>query len=351
MCALRLSLLLALVATSLALYAQTSPSTRAQLSQLLPLEVEGSASRLGASALSVYQNPVLDRNFPDPFVMEVDHVFYSYATNSNRSNVPVARSDDLTEWTPLPDAMPELASWVQPIPNMVWAPEVIRIDDGFRMYYVAHDRESGRQCVGVASGKSPEGPFRDAAARPLICPAGFERAIDPNPYRDGNQLYVYFSGVCCGQSNGIYAQKLSPDGLTTTGEPALVIKVDTAWEGSVVEAPTMLKYGKSYYLFYSGNDYRNQTYAVGYAVCKSALGPCTKARENPLLATGSTMSGAIGPGHQSIIKVGRDYWMLYHGWNGVVGYGNGGKRALWLQPLGWRDGKPVMGAALASTGR
>ncbi len=339
--ALRLSLLIACIATSYFYYSETS-SSKSELTLPLPFPPQMSDSRVGASAAWVYENPVLELNFPDPAVIEVDGAFYSFATNSNHRNIPVARSYDLIDWSLLADALPELAPWVQPLPNMVWAPEVIQIGEGFRMYYVAHDRASGRQCIGAASSPFPEGPFRDGSTQPLVCPAGFERAIDPSPYQDGSRLYLYFSGVCCGQPNGIYAQRLSSDGLATSGGPTLVIQVDAGWEGTVVEAPTMLKYSGKYYLFYSGNDYRNETYAVGYAVCKSALGPCAKAKENPLLATGSTSSRAIGPGHQSIIKVGQDYWMLYHGWSGVVGDRGGGRRALWLQPLTWRAGKPTL---------
>ncbi|HEY7271065.1 MAG TPA: family 43 glycosylhydrolase, partial [Dehalococcoidia bacterium] len=148
----------------------------------LPYPLGKAASRLGASVASVYQIPVLDQNFPDPDVFEADGVFYSFATNSNRSNIQAARSDDLIDWTPLPDALPELAPWAQRIPDMVWAPEVIKLGDTYRMYYVAHDRASGRQCIGVASSATPQGPYRDTSARPLICPPGFERALDPNPF-------------------------------------------------------------------------------------------------------------------------------------------------------------------------
>lgn len=298
---------------------------------------------LANSSASFYQEPVLDQNFPDPAVIEVDGVFYSYATNSNQSNIAVARSHDLVYWTVLPDALPALAPWVRPQRNLVWAPEVIKVGDAFLMYYVANDQASRRQCIGVAISANPSGPFVDSAAAPFLCPPGFDLAIDPNPYADAGQLYLYFNGTCCGGPNGIYAQELSQDGLATMGTPKLMLRVDSSWEGNVTEAPTMVKHAGKHYLFYSGNDYRNETYAVGYAACKSVLGPCTKAEENPLLATGSTASRAIGPGHQSIVRVGQDYWILYHGWHGAVGYRSGGRRVLWLQPLTWDQGKPMVG--------
>ena len=306
-------------------------------------DIETSTSPHPALASAGLHEPVLNENFPDPAILDVDGTFYAFATNAGGRNIPLARSTDLTEWALLPDAMPELAPWVAPVRGQVWAPETIAIGDEYRMYYTARDRESNRQCIGVASSRTPEGPYRDAASKPLICPPGFERAIDSHPYLDGKHLYLYFSGVWGDQPNGIYVQKLSPDGLSLEGTPALLLQVDAIWEGAIAEAPTMVKHGGKLFLFYSGNDYRNQTYSVGYAVCKKATGPCTKAAENPVLTTGSSAAMALGPGHQTIAKVDGNYWMLFHGWNGVVGYREGGSRVMWLQPVLWNKGKPVVG--------
>jgi beta-xylosidase len=335
-------LLIASLLLALALTACTLPGIAAPESPQASFRPVPPA--LAAAGADVLERPVLGRNFPDPGAIEVDGVFYAFATNANRANIQAARSDNLIDWTLLPDALPQLAPWAQPLPGMVWAPEVTKAGAGFNMYYVAHDRASGVQCIGVATSPGPAGPYLDTSGQPLVCPAGFQRAIDPSPYSDGRDLYLYFSAVCCGQPNGIYVQKLAPGGLATAGAPRLLISVDAAWEGSVVEAPSIVKYRSRYYLFYSGNDYRNASYAVGYAVCKTAAGPCSKARENPILSTGSTGSAAAGPGHQYVIQVGGGYWMLFHGWDGIVGNQNGGQRALWLQPLNWSKGRPIVGS-------
>jgi beta-xylosidase len=305
--------------------------------------VETSTAVHEAWASARLQAPVLDLNFPDPAVLNVDGTFYAFATNGAGQNVQAARSTDLVEWATLPDALPELGPWVQPMRGQVWAPEAIEIGGSYLMYYTARDRATNRQCIGVASSPAPEGPYRDTAGQPLVCPDGFQRAIDPHPYVDGRDLYLYYSGVCCAGPNGIFIQKLSADGLATSGEPSLLLGVNAAWEGDIAEAPTIVKRQGTYYLFYSGNDWRNHAYAVGYAICKSAIGPCTKAEENPVLATGSNDSRALGPGHQSIVKVGDDYWLFFHGWNGAVGYREGGSRVMWLQPLSWPGGKPAVG--------
>src|SRR5687768_9800675 len=144
--------------------------------------LETSTSPHAASASADLQNPVIDQNFPDPAILEVGGVFYAFATNTGGQNIPAARSTDLIDWSMLPDAMPALASWVAPVRNQVWAPETIAIGSEYRMYYTARERASNRQCIGVARSAHPEGPYRDTSAQPLVCPDGYQRAIDPHPY-------------------------------------------------------------------------------------------------------------------------------------------------------------------------
>src|SRR5947207_2590990 len=89
--------------------------------------------------------PVIDRDFPDPDVLLVDGVWFAYATNDAQSNVQVATSTDLMEWTTLPDAMPVLPDWV--LPGDTWAPEVTRIGESFVLYFTAHSKTAFRQCI------------------------------------------------------------------------------------------------------------------------------------------------------------------------------------------------------------
>jgi beta-xylosidase len=342
---LRVSVLAVFLASTLLYYRAANDSAPGE--EGLLARHDAIAAERGVPAPLLYESPVLDQNFPDPAVIQVDGVFYAFATNGNRNNIAAARSDDLVAWTLLPDAMPQFAPWALPVRGLVWAPEVIEVAGSYLMYYTARDRASGRQCIGVAASALPEGPYTDGAESPLLCPAGMKGAIDPNPYQDEGTLYLYFS-TCCGEPNAVYAQALSADGHNPVGSPVLLLRPDHAWEGTIVEAPTMVDRGGDHYLFYSGNDYRTDRYAVGYAVCESALGPCSKAPENPILSGGAG-SQALGPGHQYIVAVGSEYWMLYHAWSDVVGYRNGGRRALWLTPLTWRDDKPIVTTPGANT--
>lgn len=280
-------------------------------------------------------------DFPDPFVLSVDGEYVAYATNGATENVRTLRSRDLVHWRPGADAMPEMAPWA--LRGWTWAPAVLRRDDGrFVLYYTARSFDRGLQCVGRAVAAEAAGPFVDSWAEPLVCQADLGGSIDAEPFRDDDgALYLYWKndGNCCGLRTAIYAQRLSPDGLRLLGPRATLVSNDPGWEGTTVEAPTMWREDGSYFLFYSGNAYNTESYAVGYATCRGPLGPCAEAPENPILTSACR---AVGPGHQAVVRAGGDTWLVYHAWSpGQIGSVSPG-RSLWLDRLEWHEGKPVV---------
>lgn len=292
-----------------------------------------------------FANPVLRADFPDPHIIEVDDTYYAYATNGSGKNVQLATSADLVTWQLRTDAMPALGKWVRLSEPLVWAPEVMQIGERFVLYYTARDKESNRQCVGVAVADKPEGKFRDPNERPLVCQVEEGGTIDASPFRDANgTLYLYYKndGNCCGIATYLYVQPLAPDGLSLTGEPTRLVRNDRAWEGRVVEAPTMWLQDGRYYLFFSGNDYAGLPYAVGYATCESAVGPCEDAPENPILASETTGRPiVVGPGHQTIIQdADGETWLVYHVWEVTSAGTRGNRRQVWLDRLSWENGAP-----------
>ncbi|MBX3062707.1 MAG: family 43 glycosylhydrolase [Anaerolineae bacterium] len=293
------------------------------------------------------QNPVIQMNFPDPFILPVEDGYYAYSTNSNSRNVPVTFSTDLVNWERPRDAMPALAKWVRLSSPDVWAPEVLRVGDQYLLFYTARDKKSLRQCIGLAVSDKPEGPFRDRGDAPFICQIDQGGSIDANPFRDEDgTLYLFWKndGNCCSKPTFLYGQKLSPDGLSLVGEEVALIRNDRPWEGTVVEAPTMWRQDGRYYLFYSGNMYATERYAVGYATCDSPLGPCKQADENPILS--SIMDSkplVMGPGHQTLIvdKAGQT-WIVYHVWQISSAGTRTENRHMWMDRLNWVDGRPVV---------
>jgi beta-xylosidase len=293
-----------------------------------------------------FQNPVLRDNFADPFLLLDGGIWYAYATNSMSRNVPFATSSDLVHWQVRSDSMPALARWVRPSRSDVWAPEVLKVAQKYALYYTARDRTSGRQCVGVAIADNPEGKFRDTSEKPLVCQVQEGGTIDASPFQDDEKLYLYYKndGNCCGIPTYIYVQELAADGLSLLGDAVRLVRNDKQWEGGVVEAPTMVKRDGRYYLFYSANNYAGVEYAVGYALCESPTGPCADAPENPILKSKlqKPPDMVIGPGHQTIVRVDDQDWLVYHAWEVISGGRRGDRRQVWLDRIDWQDGKPVI---------
>lgn len=292
-----------------------------------------------------FRNPVFNADFPDPFVLEAGGKYYAYATNGNGRRIQVAVSDDLITWALIKDAMPSAAKWATSQTGLTWAPEVMKINEMYMLYYTSRDIDSNKQCVGVATSDKPEGPFKDISATPLVCQAKEGGTIDASPFRDGDKVYLYFKndGNCCGMPTHIYVQEMAPDGLRMVGEPTALLVNDQSWEGHVIEAPTMFKKDGKYYLFFSANNYGDEKYAVGYALCDSPTGPCQDAQENPILKSRTNQEPkVIGPGHQTLFQVGDQTWIFYHAWNVDAQGKQGGQRYMWLDQVGWKDGKPVV---------
>jgi beta-xylosidase len=298
------------------------------------------------SAEPTFQNPVINVNFPDPFILRVDGTYYAYATNGSGKNVQTATSTDLVHWELGRDALPGLPRWVNLNGPDVWAPEVIQVGDEFLLYYTARNRANGYQCVGLAISDSPQGPFRDPHDGPLVCQAEEGGTIDASPFRDADgTLYLYYKndGNCCGRPTWIYGQQLSEDGRTLIGEPVRLIRNLELWQAHVIEAPTMWIHEGDYFLFYSANDYGSDKYAVGYARCEGPLGPCVDAEENPILASDMTeMPFAMGPGHQTVFTDDSGQtWLIYHVWQ-VAGGLRTDTRVVWIDRLDWVDDSPVV---------
>jgi beta-xylosidase len=259
-----------------------------------------------AAGVPRFTNPVLTGNFADPFVLKVGGTWYAYATGDLVVNLQVARSPDLVRWERLDGALPELPEWSVLQKGLTWAPEVARTPAGFVLYYTLRHAASGRQCISVAVA----------------------------------YLLWKNDGNCCGLATELWAQRLDGDGLELTGKPSsLGVRNDAAWEGDLIEAPTLWRDGDTYYLFYSANDYGSRSYAVGYATAARVLGPYRDGPGNPILRS---RGSAAGPGGQAVVADGHGgRWLAYHAWDSAaVGDEAGGQRSMWLDRLGFQGGRP-----------
>jgi arabinan endo-1,5-alpha-L-arabinosidase len=281
--------------------------------------------------------PVIDQDFPDPDVLEVDGTYYAYGTNSGNQNVQVATSTDLESWEVLgEDALPELPSWV--VPGKTWAPEVTQIGSGYVMYATTTNFDPTLQCIAAATAEDPAGPFKFAGDEMLVCPEDEGGAIDASTFldEDGTRYLLWKNdGNCCGLDTWLQIAPLSDDGLSLDGKTTKLVKQDQPWEGNLVEAPTLVEHDGTYVLMYSANDYGSDAYAVGYATADSPTGPFTKADE-PLLTTDASEGRFVGPGGQDVVTApdGTDR-LVFHSWDAAFL-----QRGVNVVPLEWTDGRP-----------
>ena len=310
-----------------------------------PANLVAGAAMLGCIAAQtpmspiVYTNPVIDRNFPDPSILNDGDFYYAYATNSRR-HLPCESSIDLVHWTLLPDAMPVLPDWIKP--GRTWAPNVRALVPGksYINYFCAWDASTNKQAVGAAASTSPSGPFSaPPGTKPLVEQANIGGAIDPSCFidADGSRYLVWKNdGNSIGVDTWLWVQKLSDDGLRLAGSPTRLIKQDQVWEGSLIEAPTMWKHDGKYYLFYSANGYDSCKYSIGYAVSNSLIGPFVKPRSTPWLSSDANF---CGPGGEDIVTDHKgETWMAYHVWaNGPNSY-----RCMYIDHLHWDGDTPVL---------
>jgi hypothetical protein len=113
----------------------------------------------------------------------------------------------------------------------------------------------------------------------------------------------------------IWSRQLDGSGTSFAAgsAPVELLRTSQAWEGNVIESPSMVRYQGRLFLFYSGNEHRSAAYATGYAECASPAGPCTKSATNPVLAS---YDNRLGPGGPSAFVDRNGFLQLaYHWWN------------------------------------
>jgi beta-xylosidase len=297
---------------------------------------------VAATAVSTIK-PVLDRDFPDPAVLTVGDTYYAYSTASGYGkqfwHVPVQRATDLTgDWTAVGDALPVLPSWSARDRNgngNITAPEVARRGDGgYVLYFVALGQAQHVLCIGTALASSPTGPFQPTP-NPLICQPGSVDSIDPQDFTDsdGKRYLLYTSGE---HQAVIWLQPVTPDGLGLAGPRVALIQADRPEEANIVEAPSLVKHGAEYVLFYSGDTFNSGNYFVNYATATKLAGPFVK-HPGEFLNRDSLGGAYTNPGGACAVVGGEHDDLVFHASAGPH------RRAMFVAGLSWdSDGQPVV---------
>jgi GH43 family beta-xylosidase len=300
----------------------------------------GSPAGVDAGEGLLIGTPIYDGDFADPFVLVDSGRYYAYATNTTSAHVPVISSTDGMSGTYHGDALPSVPSWSTT--GFVWAPAVRAHEGSYVLYYTTLETSSKKMCVSAATASSPLGPFTDDSTAPLVCQTDLGGTIDPSIVtdQDGHDHLLFKNDGNSGNvTTSLWIAPLSDDGRSLTGDAVKLLSADRPWEANLIEGPSMVVDGSTYYLFYSANAWNTESYAVGYAVCTSITGPCAKpADDGPWM---SSTTFAKGPGGQEFFGALGQVWMVYHGWLPDQVGTPGGVRRLYLDSVRIEDGAPV----------
>ena len=219
------------------------------------------------------------------------------------------------------------------------------------MYFSGKNKKTLKREIGAAYSYNPKGPFI-VGDRPLISNDSAGGLIDPEHFQnsDGKNYILYKNdGNSVDKLSSIWIREVDETGLKVTGTSISLLSNNQVLNPenngddkivSTIESPCLLKApdGK-YILFFSGNNYGTEYYFTGYAASDNLMGPYKYI--GPLITTNSqnNRNKIIGPGGAYIVKKNNnEYYMLLHGWVGIVGDDNGGKRELFVKNLYWKDG-------------
>jgi hypothetical protein len=259
-------------------------------------------------------------SFPDPDVFRIGHLFVASGTTIARRSLPMMTSTNAHTWRArrahgngrhrTNDAMVGAPRWAYRkhaggrrfVPS--WAPSIGRAANGHWLaaYAAPLRHRPHKRCVGIAASRHPLGPFRHFRKRPLVCARGGRNAIDPDLFRSHGRTYLLWKteGTRLDPAS-IWSRPLRRNGhgFRPGSRKHRLLRTGRAWEGPVIENPSMIRFHGRLYLFYSGNRWYTRRYAVGYAVCRSVAGPCRRIQRRPLLTSGH---GIAGPGGQSAFR-------------------------------------------------
>jgi beta-xylosidase len=245
-------------------------------------------------------NPVFPGWYADPEIHLYKGRYYIYPTTSDlyekQTSFKVFSSADLTDWKD-EGVILDFKDVPWSTNRAAWAPSVIEKKGTYYLYFSAGDGAG----LGVATSKSPTGPFKDALGKPLIKEYHFgAQPIDANAFTDSDgKSYLYYGGW-----RHAVVVRLSDDMLSTVGDFKEITPEN------YVEGSFMLKRGKKYYFMWSEGSWGDSSYGVAYSIADSPLGPFV--RKGKILQSDPKIASSTG--HHSVLKLPRTnrYVIAYH---------------------------------------
>ncbi len=305
-----------------------------------------------------FNNPIADRDAPDPFVTYDCVTGYYYCLFTCVNRLEIYRSRHAANLLTDNDSVVVFnAGSESGIYGNIWAPEMHKAPNGKWYIYTSGtaQEDSGEKRLFVMESRT-ENPFDGFIFKGLLDDDLY--AIDPTVYtdRDGRQ-YICYSGCDGNRIKGaqyLVIQELE-NPWTLGKKKAVISKAKYDWErvppydkgAAINEGAFFVKNGSHLYIIYSGNGCWSDEYCLGVLEYTGGdmCSKCSwKKSSEPLFVKGN---GVYGPGHASFFRSpdGSELWCAYHGLkqtNLSVTYA---PRYLNLQKVSFdKNGYPVMGA-------
>ncbi|WP_405015922.1 glycoside hydrolase family 43 protein [Kitasatospora sp. NBC_00070] len=276
-------------------------------------------------------NPVIPGFHPDPSICRVGDDYYVVCSSFEYfPGIPVLHSRDLVNWTQIGNALDRPSQLRLPASTLssggLYAP-TLRHHDGRFWLIVTNVAEGGGNLLFSAT--DPAGPWSEPTRAPGV------PGIDPDLAWDED-------GTCWCTVAGVSQVRLDPRTGETSGE------VRRLWSGTggvAPEAPHLYRIGEYWYLMIAEGG-TERGHAVSIARGPSPAGPFEPCPANPVLTHRGTGRAVQNTGHADLVQ-GPDgsWWMVLLGvrpQGGTPGWHVLG-REIFLAPVEWADGWPVVG--------
>ena len=279
-----------------------------------------------------YTNPVLFADYSDPDVCVVGEDYYLTASSFNCiPGLPILHSKDLVNWQivgyALEEQYPKELFDKPQHGNGVWAPAIRHHNDSLFIYWGDPD-----QGIFMVSSPTPsKGGDVMAWSRP-VCVVPGKGMIDPCPlWDDDGRCYLVngWAASRAGLNSILTVRELSADGTRAIGKPCIAF--DGWQENFTSEGPKFYKRDGWYWIMNpAGGVERGWQLAMR---SKSPYGPYEWKR---VMWQGKTTVNGPHQGAWVHTSQGED-WFLHFNDRGAYG------RVVYLQPVDWSSGWPMMG--------
>lgn len=282
--------------------------------------------------------------------------YYLYHTGNG---ISAKRSDDLINWQNGPRVFNGAPSWTEnevPANNgSLWAPDIIKHGNEYRLYYSVSSFGSQDSAIGLATNTTLDftSPHYQWVDRGMVIDSepGFSfNAIDPSILHDDStgRMWMTFGSFW----SGVFVTEVNP----ATGKPFSTSAINVARHPvsspNAIEASYLYEREGFYYLFVNwGNccDGVDSTYEIRVGRSTSPTGPFVAGSRGGTMVSGAgelfldTEGSFIGPGHMSIFSQGGADFFAYHYYDGD----DFGRSKLNIRYLHWTtDGWPMAGAVI-----